>query len=292
MHVPFLQVAMEVIDLAAPYLAVELEWEENAALGGLIKMFKWFLGRCPKDAPPSANDVLDGPLAAKHLARAAGYMGDPNAFVAACCRVQPDPVLEKSGDGFRLCGLKRYDPYWMKCNEALAKAWKAKQETLAKQGQTGTEAEPEQSRPGTDPEPEQNRSSSDPEPTRHIQIQIQKKKKEEEEEKAATAKSSALLVTQEAARRSFVEWMVEKRLEELGASCPMDSPISDNGLEMLDWALSKYERQICEVAYLAFLGDSHWLTKDPPCPANAFLHESQLPQYLSQAARFLSEAAA
>jgi hypothetical protein len=114
MRLPFLQVAMEVIEQVAPDLAVMLDREESAIGWGLMKLFPWALGRCPENKPPSACAVVEGPSAARLIARAAGFSGDPEVFVDACEAVRPDPVLERTDGGIRVCGLGRYDAAWLK----------------------------------------------------------------------------------------------------------------------------------------------------------------------------------
>lgn len=122
---PYLQVAMEVLEQIAPDLAVELELEESAVGWGLLKVFRWGLGRCPDDAPPSVNAVVTGPNAARLIVKAAGLKVDPEAFAEACCNVHPEPVLKRTPDGIRLCGLSRYDAAWGKSHKDVWPAWKA-----------------------------------------------------------------------------------------------------------------------------------------------------------------------
>jgi hypothetical protein len=126
MRFPWVQIAMEVIEQAAPDLATLLDWTEEAAGWGLVKMFRWALGRCPEDRPPSASAVIKDPAAARLLARAAGWKGDPDAFVKACASVMPDPLLELLPDGaIRIRGLGRYDRGWEKNHKEDAARWKA-----------------------------------------------------------------------------------------------------------------------------------------------------------------------
>jgi hypothetical protein len=87
--------------------------------------------------------------------------------------------------------------------------------------------------------------------------------------------------------QAFLDWTKIKRPEELGASIPKDKPASIAVCEALARVLRENGRQKLELAYLAFLGDPHWLGANPPCPIHAFVAESQLPEYLSAAERFL-----
>lgn len=125
MRLPYLQVAMEVLEQTAPDLAVELECDEAHVFWGLAKLFRWGLGRCADDAPPSVHSLVTGPNAARLIAKAAGYQGDPEAYATALCAVSPDPVLERTPQGIRLCGLNRYDAAWGKSNKDVWPAWKA-----------------------------------------------------------------------------------------------------------------------------------------------------------------------
>jgi hypothetical protein len=109
MRAPYLQIAMEVLELHAPELAVALEWNEDSAFTGLVKIFRWGFARVPEGEMPSGHNIVRGPTAAKLIARAAGYQGDPDAFVDACCVLAPDAPLERVEGGVRLCGLSRYD---------------------------------------------------------------------------------------------------------------------------------------------------------------------------------------
>jgi hypothetical protein len=180
MRLPYLQVAMEVMELAAPDLAVELDRPEGELGWGLLKVFKWALGRCPDNAPPSWNDVVKGPAAARLIAAAAGYGGDPDAYVGALCSVSPDPLLERVEGGIRICGLNRYDQAWLKNQtDEVARKWR----TLLAKGKPGpVEAESR---------PVRNRAGTDTEPGHQTQTQTQTQKETKEEEAGADAPPSA-----------------------------------------------------------------------------------------------------
>lgn len=123
MHLPYLQVVMELVEQTAPDLAVLLEWDEACAGWGLVQLWKWALGRCPEDAPPSACDVVTGPAAARLIARAARYPDAAEAFAQACIDVRP-AVLVPASDGIRIKGLDRYDAAWGKSHDEAWKLWK------------------------------------------------------------------------------------------------------------------------------------------------------------------------
>lgn len=120
-----MQLQMETIEQAAPDLAVLLRWREESAGWGLVRLARWAIGRCNDALPPSACDVVHGPHAARLLARAAGYRGDPDSFVSACEQVHPEPVLQRVPGGVRVCGLARYDSYWAKSNPERWRDYKA-----------------------------------------------------------------------------------------------------------------------------------------------------------------------
>jgi hypothetical protein len=152
---------MEVFELHAPELAVTLGWKESDAFYGLAKLFKWALARCPDDAPPSTNDIIYGPLAPRLLAAAAGWDGDPEAFVTALEHLTPDAVVQRLPDGIRICGLKRYDAAWGKSHP---EQWRTR---------NGLVPEPARNRTGTGASPKRNRTNSGPEPVPQTQTQTQ-----------------------------------------------------------------------------------------------------------------------
>lgn len=162
MRLPFLQVAMEVIEQAAPDIAVELGCREDKIGWGLMKLFRWALGRCPDDRPPSVCDVVRGPSAVKLVAAAAGWDGDPEAFVDALARVAPDPLIERTPEGIRVCGLNRYDAAWLKNQkEEVAAHWrKVLAEKRQEPAPPESAPEPERSRNGTGAKPKRNRSGT------------------------------------------------------------------------------------------------------------------------------------
>lgn len=108
MRPPWLQIDTELIEQVAPEVAIELDVDEMAVLGGLVRLIKWALGRVPEGALPSLHAIISGPTAAKQIARVAGHRGDPEAFVDACSRCA-HPIFERLPDGVRIRGLDRYD---------------------------------------------------------------------------------------------------------------------------------------------------------------------------------------
>lgn len=165
MHLPWTQIANEVLDHAAPELAVALPWHEDPevsealALRGLVKLFRWARERCPNDRPPSASAVLAGPTAARLIARTMGWGGEPETLVEALERVQPSPIVTRTPEGVRINGLDRYDGAWRKNYKDAAAEWDRRHPP-----------------PGTDPNghrPETGRKADGPRPVPARQIQIQ-----------------------------------------------------------------------------------------------------------------------
>lgn len=176
MRLPYLQIAMEIMELAAPDLAVVLDRPESEMGWGLLKVFRWALGRCPDNAPPSTHDVVKGASAARLVAGAANFGGDPEAYVDALCSVGPDPILERVQGGIRVCGLNRYDQAWLKNQtKEFETKWRA---VLAAGRQT---------LPEPDSNPIRNRTGTVSEPRRQTQTQTQIQKETKEEEEGADA---------------------------------------------------------------------------------------------------------
>lgn len=124
MRNPWVQIAQEVFEVSAPELAIELDASEAEALSALVKLVPWALARCPDDAPPSENDLVEGASAARKIAHGVGWTRDPDAFcrVAATMRY---PMLELMPGGIRIRGLDRYDGSWVdKQPHELRPAWR------------------------------------------------------------------------------------------------------------------------------------------------------------------------
>lgn len=111
MRLPWVQLTWEFIDQAAPDVALLLGISENEAIGGLVKMVQWGLGRCPDDRPPSESSGVMDPDAARFICRAAGFTIDPERLVDACERCRP-ALLERVEGGIRFRGFDRYDTTW------------------------------------------------------------------------------------------------------------------------------------------------------------------------------------
>jgi hypothetical protein len=130
MRLPWEQLAMEVIEVSAPELGdklypdMEPDLAEAAAGWGIVHLVKWALARCPDELPPSASDLVPGPTAARQIARAGRWRGNPEAYVAALAAL-PDPIVEVRPEGIRLRGLQRYDAAWGDRNKSAWDAYKA-----------------------------------------------------------------------------------------------------------------------------------------------------------------------
>lgn len=108
MQLPWLQVANEMIDQAAPDIAVRLELDEDLVVGKLVRLIRWALGRVPDGELPSRHAVVQHPRVELLLAKAARYTGDAEAFTEALCCSQ-DALLARVPGGVRFQGLDRYD---------------------------------------------------------------------------------------------------------------------------------------------------------------------------------------
>lgn len=121
MNLPFVQVAMELLEQLAPEAAIDLGHDEDAVLGKLIRLIRWAIRRCPDDKPPSQSSLVAGSNAAKYIARGCLWMGDPDAFVDALCRGE-FAILERVDGGIRVRGLDRYDEAWKRARTRSGKA--------------------------------------------------------------------------------------------------------------------------------------------------------------------------
>lgn len=160
MRPPYLQIAVELVEQVAPDIAVQLDLEEAPVGWGILKLYRWALGRCPENKPPSASALVSGPHAAKLVARAAGLPVElADAFVEAGEASSP-PILQRVAGGIRIRGMGRYDAYWGKCNPSLWRAYKELMAASEDPDRTNPGARPVQSRAGTGAEPVQNRRNS------------------------------------------------------------------------------------------------------------------------------------
>jgi hypothetical protein len=121
---PWIQVAMELIEVSAPELSIELAISEGEAGWMLTKLIPWALARCPEHMPPSESDVVEGASAARKIAKAVGWSGDPDEFVNACLRLRYAPLQLVPG-GIRIRGLDRYDSGWGSNHRELWADWKS-----------------------------------------------------------------------------------------------------------------------------------------------------------------------
>lgn len=274
MRLPYLQVAMELIEQAAPDLAVILEWNERTAIGGLLTMIRWGLGRCPDDAPPSANAVVPGPAAARLIAKAAGYDGDPEAFVDACASIRPKPLLERVEGGIRIRGLNRYDEAWA---AARVKSDKAKAAAKKRWGDAQGNADAMLKRCLDDAQPMLGACSDDARAMpQDAQTQTQTQTHTQIDKKAAAA-----------AMEEFRKFFQEQRKAILGTDVVADRPLKPKQEIRLEEVVTAEAPDLLLHAVDAYLLDPHWRKQDPPCPLAGFIHKNQLPQYLSAADRVL-----
>lgn len=159
----YIQVEDELLGEFASDLSVYLGCNELEAIGHTNLLISWFINRCPKDRPPSASAMHEGPLIEKLIARACKYSGDPNVFVDAFSQVRP-AVLERMPSGaIRAKGLDRYDGLWAKNYPVAAKAWRAAHpDWKPKSRETEEDDEPGGDRTATERPPNGNRGESSP----------------------------------------------------------------------------------------------------------------------------------
>lgn len=165
MRPPWLQVSTDFLDTGAGDLAVHLyddvgEDAEARAGWAAIKVIEWVLARCPPAEPPSVHAYVRGPEAARLLARAARYRGDPERLVRGYVAVG---LIEQLEDGLRLRGASRYDAMWAKNNPGLAREYmRAHPDWRPARDRAGTGPEPGRETAGPDPEPGRTCADTDP----------------------------------------------------------------------------------------------------------------------------------
>ena len=137
MRLPWLQVADEMIEQAAPDVAIRLELDEDLVVGKLVRLIRWALGRVPDGELPSAHTVVEHPRVDQLLAKVCRFTGDPEAFVDALCDCQ-DALLERVRGGVRVKGLDRYD---VAVTGAEGRSAKAKAAAAARWGKNRADAQ-------------------------------------------------------------------------------------------------------------------------------------------------------
>ncbi len=229
------------MDQIAPDLAVKLKCSEAEAGWGVLCLFRWALGRCPDDAPPSIYSVVEDEDAALLLANAAGFKGDPQAYVAACEKIRP-ALLEKVDGGIRVRGLDRYDAAWGRNNPEAWKLYKAQLDGEAKLAQMRGELAPKLRQPAAD------LSGNCDKPTHQTQTQTQKKTNRKEEEPGPIAKAGG----------GFFLWAQLEREAAHGlvAELNLDPPGTDEWFDEALVVVGDVDR--LKRTYLAFLADPFW----------------------------------
>ncbi len=259
MHLPFMQVANEVIDSVAIEVAAETKCSPGDAFLGVVKMQRWALARCKETAPPSAQATIHGPEAARKITMAAGLQCAPEAFTRACANAQP-AVLEELSDGFRFRGLDRYDAAWRKNHKDAAAAWDAAHPETARK--------PPGRRPESGAEPERHRQT-------HMQTQTQTLPTEAVE---GPAPLGATITPPEGDPESwlgtdFWSWAQARRIASgfLPEKKPHPSKLSGW------WATARMMEGVTVNAlregFFRFGDDKHWESKDPPYPFAAFMSQ-------------------
>lgn len=275
MRLPYLQIDMEVVEKAAPDIAVVLGKDEAKVGWGLVKLFRWAISNCPEDKPPSESAVIPDEKAVELIAGAAGFSRCAPEFVYACMRVGPDPVLQKVDGGIRICGLKRYDAAWRRRGKRNA-------ETTASEPNRDvgeTPSEPERSAVGTGAEPERNRQQPEAKPKApESESELKTEEKEDVRRKSGAPppegdnvfelkptpnkKSRRLSV-----REQFYVWARKLRAEEMAYWEMPEEPDAEWGEARINKQLDFINADNCELfcdAYRAFLQDES--KKDKPAP--------------------------
>lgn len=253
MRLPFLQIAMEVLEQLAPEVAVELNHDEDAVLGKLVRFFKWALGRCPEDLPPSYSSTVIGQHAAKHIARAAMWLGDPDEFVDAICKSQFS-ILQRMPGGIRIRGLDRYDAAWKKNHQD---EWKALSAASA-------------------PKPAPNSPETGAEPVPQMQTKTQTQTQSPSEMKEGPPPSVPL--TYQCPTKPEAEW------DGIDFFSWAQTVRVDSGLmaekwprqeKLRTWWTKVYDARVTvwrlQNAYFKYGESDFWAKKDPPHPFAGFM---------------------
>lgn len=266
MGLPWIQMGSEVIEHGAADLAVMLDWDEAHAGWALLKIFDWALKRADPAKPPSQSSDIMGPFAARMVARAGGWQGDPDTFIKACAML-PDPPVTLVDNGVRIHGLKRYDSAWAKNHRP-------------KPDRRAAAPEPTPIRPEAGAEPSRNTPGSAPE-DRDRDVDREKRK-----EAAAAARKNVPAIPEKPdtpdelwTEDTFVDWMQAKRFHEEGL--PVDTKARRTGVkDLLRTAMMEgFELPDIRNGFVAYGNDPYW--KKQGIPINGFV--SQWRQYVRKA---------
>lgn len=287
MRLPYVQVASEVVDGAAD-LSVMLDCDVPRALGMVVLIFNYALRRARDDRPPSLSDTIQLPEAAKLVARAAGWTGDPEVFISACERL-PYPPLERLEDGgIRFCGLDRYDAAWLKkLPKEEAGAWRLFLD--------GKGPSPFLRRIGGEsaPEPALNRGGTGAEwqPQTQTQTQIQTQEKKDDVRSNGDAPRENFPRTPEKPTKADDLWdgldlwcWVQAKRWEVGLACERRPNERVLNVWYSNALMEGITIRALREAFYAFAEDPYWKSEErrPPLPFKAFM--SQLAKYLPQGA--------
>jgi hypothetical protein len=282
MHLPFMQVASEILDITAPEVAIALDWSEEAAFTGLVRLFRWGLARCPDHLPPSASDTIKRPTAAKLIARATGYTGDAEAFVSAC-ESAAYPVLERVPDGIRLRGLNRYDAAWGKNNPALWAEWKrSRAGTGPKPARNRAETVPPYADTDSDLEVDSTAAAGQPPvanplggipTTQEMVREIADRRKPEAAPRAVITYQEPTTEPSGWSPDEFHAW-AQVRRSESGYFVEKPPNVRDLGSWYSEALMSLEGRvDVLQEAFFRFGESKHWETAEPPYPFKAFMSQ-------------------
>jgi hypothetical protein len=270
MRLPYLQLEVEIIEQLAPDLAVELGITEAEAGWGVVCLFKWALGRCSDDLPPSAQSVVSGPHAAELVTKSARFRGDPGAFTEACSRTKP-AILEILADGIRIRGMKRYDAAWGKNHPKEWSAWK-------EQRHSGTFTANQGDPPG--PKSDLNRAEIGPKSGRKTKTKTKNVVAASQPRRLPQGKSKT---RQPSEQEKFAQLFQEQRREALNGSYTEDRQLSIQRLNTeLQWLHGADVSTVQDAVHL-YLQDPKRRQQNPPCSLLWFSRDRA--EYLSKAKR-------
>lgn len=291
MRLPYLQVSNELLEHAASDLSVMLDWSEGEAGWGLLQLIRWGLGRCPDHLPPSASAVVRGP-AAKLIAKAGGWTGDPERYIDALASL-PEPILERVEDGVRIRGLSRYDSAWGKNHPKEWAEWKrrnepepepkqTRNESVTKPGRSRNESGPQDADADADASllPSEAGATANGSPDAVGLLKLAVQEADPPKPKAKKRKPPSL-------QARWFESIQDRRDEatrKAGLTLPRET-WSEGIWVRVTAALQEHGERRMSAAYGVFLADSWASERDPPWPIGAFIGGDQLAKYLSQVDR-------
>jgi hypothetical protein len=273
MALPFLQLSQKFLATQSVVIAALLRVHRHVVIGMATDLFAFTVEQTSNDEHPPDGLFMDAE-ASTILEAAMGWSGEPGRAFDVFCRTG---LIEKLEVGARVRGCDRYRRTWEKNRRGKGGRNSDDEDDVPVSGTKSAGKVPEKRRKNAGKVPVEEDGDGDG--------SLLSSKEEEEAPPPHAVEPGDV--------GSFLAWADSTRSAELGATVPDDTAPSKRCETALAGALAKHGRKKCEIAFLGFLADAYWRKQDPPCPINGFTDKSQLPQYLSKAARVLpSEAAA